>query len=149
MPTIDYKPPTELHAIAVKTYQLLEQSGGQLGPEAIAILTADLEALYGDIKQLADAVHSLGAVMLYAEKQGGHDAVRALRALIRHTKPEFDRFSDGVKQEIQDDSQSARASLTNFRGETFELRAKHVGSRPPAGSIPLSTIMPNPVLRRR
>lgn len=148
MPNVDYTPPTELHAVAVKAVQLFDQGGGHFSPRALASLVQDVEALYGDIKQLADAVNSLGAVMLYAQQQGADRAALEIMQLIRMTKPEFERFNSVVKQEIQDEAQAARASLLAFRGEDPRLKAQQHGSRPPAGSVPLSSILPNPATRR-
>ncbi len=147
MPSFDYTPPTEPHPIGVKAFQLYEENGKRLPPQAVAVLAQDIRAVFGNIKELADVVYSIGALLLVAEEQRADQAVHVCRQLIYMTKPELDRASAAIKEEIQDEAQAARASLSSFRGEEFKLTASKIGAKRPEGSVPLSSLLPNPALR--
>jgi hypothetical protein len=145
---INYTPPTELHPIAVKAHQLLEQNGYTMNEAIFAAIRAELEALHGDLKALADAVNSLGALMLVAQQMGAETAMLGLVELIRTTKPVFQAYNAAVKESVQDQAQTARAALKSFAGEKLELAAAKVGTPAPRGAVPLASLMPNPALRR-
>lgn len=147
MPAFEYTPPTEPHPIGVKAHQLYEQNGRRLPPAAVGAIAQDMKAAFGDIKTVADIVYSLGALLLVAEEHQADQAVVALRGLIRLAKPEIDRGSAVIRDQIQDEAQAARSSLTNFRGERYSLTATQVGAKRPENSVPLSSLMPNPALR--
>lgn len=147
MAGFDYTPPTKPHPIGVKAFQLYEENGRRLPAQAVAVLAQEIRALFGNIKEVADVVYSIGALLLVAEEQGADQAVHACRQLIYMCKPELDRASAVIKEEIQDEAQAARASLSNFRGEQYKLTASKLGAKRPEGSVPLSSLLPNPALR--
>lgn len=141
---MSYTPPTELHAIGLDALRRYEAGGDALSEADCAHLRAELEALYGQLEPLLDAVHSLGALMLHAERQGRTEAAARLTAVIRHTKPYFQAHNQVVKERIGDRAQAALAGLTRLTGARSPRTAPALGAARPAGSVPLAALCPPP-----
>jgi hypothetical protein len=141
MAKIQYSPPTELHAIAIKAHQLLEAGGGRLSDDACQALAAALRALYDEIYALADAVHSLGAVMMWADQRGLKEAAAQLTELIRVTKPRFQAFNEEVKG---DQVNEAEKNLRALEGKKEVLKVQRLGDKAPPGSVSVASLMPQP-----
>ncbi|MFO0727984.1 MAG: hypothetical protein U1E65_29660 [Myxococcota bacterium] len=144
MAKLDYTPPTELHAIAIHAHKLIQEGGGRLSKDAVQAILGALQALYDDIYQLADAAHSLGAVMLYCE-QNKKPAAEQLQEIIRFTRPRFQAFNEEVKADQVNEARTAEKNLMALEGKKEVLRAQKLGEKAPKGSVPLASIAPRAV----
>lgn len=144
MAKIQYSPPTELHALAVKAHQLIEAGGGRLSDDACQALAEALRALYDEIYALADAVHSLGAVMMWATQQGKQEAAAQLTELIRLTKPRFQAFNEEVKGDQVNEAKDAERNLRALEGKKEVLKVQRFGDKAPPGSVSDASLMPQP-----
>ncbi len=146
-----YQPPQKLHAIAQRAVEILHASpNGRLTRKDFVSLDGELKALYGDVDELADAVTSLGAVMMLLRVQGKAKKIKEafagaddLKRLILTTKPRYEAHRD---EAVQDSADKARASLAQFGATKDSSRADIFAAMAPAGPSkgPISSGNPSP-----
>jgi hypothetical protein len=69
---------------------LYESGRRNLSPEALLEIYDGLLELFSDKQALADALSSLGALAVVAERHGSRQAAVQLTELIRSTRPAFE-----------------------------------------------------------
>jgi len=134
-----YTPPTELPPIAIKALAFYEAG---LTDAHVAELARDLESMFDDFKALYDAVHGVGAVMLFAKQQNKREAAEKLTGLIRHCRPRFQVWNQEVKEQIGDEALLAARRMTALTGSSAPRSAPVLGQTRPAGAVPLSALRP-------
>ena len=134
-----YTAPTELPPIAIKALAYYEAG---LTDEHVRDLTKDLESMFGDFKALYDAVHGVGAVMLFAKQQNKKEAAETLTALIRHARPRFLAWNQEVKEQIGDEALLAARRMTALTGKGASRNAPIIGAKPLAGALRLAELRP-------
>ena len=139
-----YRPPTKLHPIAGKTYDLYDAGGFKLSEAALQEIRADLAAFNGDLKGLTDALCGLSAFIMYAmESLNDPVAAEQVAKLIQETKPQYAEIGSSLSGVLQDLAQKATGVLDRFSGRDLKAkkRAPTFGSAPPEGAIPASAMM--------
>jgi hypothetical protein len=85
-----FEPPTQVHPLALKACVLYESGRRNLAPEALLEIYDGLLDLYSDRSALANALSSLGALVVLAERHGSRQAAVQLAELIRSSRPAFE-----------------------------------------------------------
>lgn len=140
-----YRPPKKLHPIAGKTLDLYLAGGNQLSEEAIADIRKDLQAYYGDLKAVTDALCGLGAFIMHAtENLNDPKAAEQIADLMREARPQYEPLGHRLASLLQDVAKHATGVLDRFmdRDQTSKTRAPKYDEAPPVGTIPLKQLKP-------
>jgi len=141
----DYKPPTELHPIAMHAWNLYEDNEFQLPPSAIETLREVFKAYGDDLQALGEAMFGLTRFMLLVTEHH-NDKVSAdkIAELMREFTHLYEPFWESVGEALTNVGSQTRSVFQQFMGvdEEQAKTAPTFGEAAPADSIPLKDLLP-------
>jgi hypothetical protein len=143
----DWRPPQQLHPIAMVAWQLYEDGGFKLSDEALAKLRAILDDYGDDLKSLAEAIEGCTRfLILLSEHQKDQDAATKVAELLRSYMPRFEPFWAKVGEALANVGADQKGSFLSFvdQDRSSEKVAPVEGTPPPEGTVPLRNIAPPP-----
>lgn len=140
----EYRPPAELHPIAVHAWNLYESNGNALPPEAVQNLRGILDPLKGDLIALGEAGLGLARFMVYVtEHLGDQPTGTKVADLMREYAKLYEPFWAAIGEALRNISGEAGAAFKAFTGEeALPKTAPAFGQAAPVGSVPLRNIAP-------
>lgn len=140
-----YRPPKKLHPIAMQAFDLYKAGNYKLDDAAVGELRKTLEAHYGDLKTLTDALCSLAAFIAYLmEVKQDQATAEVVAKLMKETQPQYVSLVDYLTKVLSDAGKAVVGVLDRFtdRDTSGDKRAPKYGEEPPPGTVPLKSIKP-------
>lgn len=139
----DYRPPAELHPIAMNAWGHYEAAGNKLTNEGVEALRGELNALKPDLQKLGEAIFGVARFMIYVtESLGDKAAGEKIADLIREYAHLYEPFWQQVGEAIANLGGEAAAAFQSFAGKDAPKTAPVFGKAAPEGSVPLRNIAP-------
>jgi hypothetical protein len=140
----DYRPPTKLHPLAGRAYDLYDAAEFQITDEVLEELRTALKG-YDDLKDLTDALCGLSAFMIYlSEKREDEEGAERIAELIKEVGPRYEPLTEKVIAALQDLKALGKAAFDRFiaRDDTEDRRAPVYGEKPPEGTLQVKDLKP-------
>lgn len=141
----NWRPPKELHPIAVVAYRMYDENENAFTPKAIADLDRVLDEYGEDMENLAMAMEGLIRCMVYVgENLGDKDNAEELAKLLRKYAERFEPFWRRVAEAMENEGHDLKSSFQQLLGDGEEKKAPVYGEKAPMGSVQLKDIAPPP-----
>jgi hypothetical protein len=141
----NWRPPTELHPIAMQTWAIYDQHGNTFPPPAVEALRKLLDGYRDDLKALAAAFEGLTRfVIVVSQFQKDEQTAQVIIELMRSYTPLFEPFWQRVGEALQNVGADTKEVLSAFeaRDTAGEKVAPQFGQEAPKDTVPLREIAP-------
>lgn len=141
----NWRPPTELHPIAMASFGVYAEAGNDLTPKGLQELRNVLDEYGDDLEALAAAMEGMVRFMLYlGEHLGDKDNAEKVASLLRDYADRFEPFWQRVAEAMENEGEDVQASFAQLVGETDPANrtAPVFGADAPPGTLRLADIAP-------
>ncbi|MEL7367612.1 MAG: hypothetical protein AAFN74_01775 [Myxococcota bacterium] len=142
----NWRPPQELHPIAMVAFGLYDEAGNKLPPATIKELRRVLDGYGEDLESLAAAMEGMTRFMLYiGDNLKDQESSDKVGKLLREYAERFEPFWRRVAQALENEGENVQAAFSELVGETDDPAKKTApkyGEKAPVGSVRLSDIAP-------
>lgn len=141
----EWKPPEELHPMAMTAWHFYEEAGNDLTPEVLSKLKEILDEYGDNLVGLAEAIEGLVRFMLYVgDNLDDKKNAQAVGDLMRSYMPLYEPFWERVGEALNNVSEEARGAFHTFlAGEHgAKKQAPTFGEKAPDGTVPLKDLAP-------
>ncbi|MEM7674962.1 MAG: hypothetical protein AAF449_03060 [Myxococcota bacterium] len=141
----NWRPPKELHPIAMVSFGLYEDAGNTLTPATIQDLRKVLDEYGDDIEALAAAMEGMIRFMRYiGENLGDTENSEKVVKLLREYADRFEPFWQRVAQALENEGEDVQAAFSQMVGgeDPAKRTAPRFGAKAPHGALRLSDIAP-------
>jgi hypothetical protein len=143
----DWRPPDQLHPIAMYAWHLYEKNRDALPAPAIEELRAILDGYGDDLKGLAEGIEGLTRFLLLMTEHL-HDQATATKVadLLRSYTSRFEPFWERVGEALTNVVAHEKGHFASFtdHDRSAEKVAPLAGQPPPKGTVPLRSLAPPP-----
>ncbi len=144
----NWRPPTELHPIAMAAFGIYAEAGNDLPKSAIQELRTVLDEYGDDLEALAAAMEGMIRCMVYigenlGDEENGEKIAKLLREYVVRFEPFWQRVAEALENEGHD-VQAGFAELLGEQQDPAKRTAPMYGARAPVGSLRLADIAPPP-----
>ena len=143
----NWRPPKELHPIAMVAFGVYDQAGSDLPPSALQDLRKVLEDYGNDLEALALAMEGMTRFMVYiGENLGDKDNAEKVAGLLREYAMKFEPFWRRVAEALAAEGEDVQGAFAELVGEQDSARrsAPLYGAKAPEGTVRLADIAPPP-----
>ena len=143
----NWRPPKELHPIAMAAFGIYEEAGQTLSPSGMKELRAVLDEYGEDLEALAAAMEGMIRCMIYiGEHLGDKENSEKIAKLLREYAERFEPFWQRVAEALRNEGSDVQEGFAELLGgqDPGTKTAPMYGAKAPVGTLRLSDIAPPP-----
>ncbi len=140
-----YRPPQKLHPIAKRAFDRYYADGWRLTDDGLTAIGSELEACFGDLKALTDALFGLVPfLILLQDRFGDRQAIDRIVELMRTTGAQYQPLAHAVADAVHDLGDEISLVLDRFtdRDRSAKRKAPRFGGEAPPNTRPLRELKP-------